>query len=377
MKILVIAHFQNDSSPTAMFVHDQIKELKLLGNEMLVISAVPIYKNDYHGQRFVPFVRKEIIDGIEHIFFRYFSFFRFGIWGINARSAIRTIRSGILKEIKAFSPDVIHSHTIGFDSEIGGWIKAQIDRPLVVTIHGSDAEVPIEKKREELLLAWCSKADIIVTVSSKIERKLKKLGLVTNTATILNGYIFKEAKTEKRKEHSIIQVGNLISSKNHETTVRAFAEYRKFYPDAILTIVGKGPREAYIRNLCKTLNVDEAVFFVGYLANIQVLSKMAEASYFIMPSSPEGFGIVYLEAMSSMCITVGTIGEGIEDLIVDGYNGFLVRADDYETIAKDLIWCEEHPIEAESIRRKGYESVSSLKWSDNASSYNNIYESLV
>ena len=44
-------------------------------------------------------------------------------------------------------------------------------------------------------------------------------------------------------------------------------------------------------------------------------------------------GIVYLEAMNSGCITIGTFGEGVTDIIENGVNGFLANPDDVEEIS--------------------------------------------
>ena len=52
---------------------------------------------------------------------------------------------------------------------------------------------------------------------------------------------------------------------------------------------------------------------------------MRKSDVFVMVSSPETFGLVYLEAMASGCITVGSKGEGIDGIIKNGYNGFLVE----------------------------------------------------
>ena len=54
------------------------------------------------------------------------------------------------------------------------------------------------------------------------------------------------------------------------------------------------------------------------------MDKMSEADVFVLPSVGETFGMVYLEAMAAGCITVGTKADGIDGIIKDGENGFLV-----------------------------------------------------
>ena len=49
---------------------------------------------------------------------------------------------------------------------------------------------------------------------------------------------------------------------------------------------------------------------------------MRESDIFILPSVNETFGMVYLEAMASGCITVCTKNDGVDGIIKDGENGF-------------------------------------------------------
>ena len=50
---------------------------------------------------------------------------------------------------------------------------------------------------------------------------------------------------------------------------------------------------------------------------------MRESDIFILPSENETFGMVYLEAMASGCITVCRKDDGIDGIIKDGFNGFV------------------------------------------------------
>ena len=50
---------------------------------------------------------------------------------------------------------------------------------------------------------------------------------------------------------------------------------------------------------------------------------MRESDIFILPSRNETFGMVYMEAMASGCITVCSKNDGVDGIIRDGINGFL------------------------------------------------------
>jgi glycosyltransferase involved in cell wall biosynthesis len=76
---------------------------------------------------------------------------------------------------------------------------------------------------------------------------------------------------------------------------------------------------------CKDLEGFELTVIKGGVAREKVLEIMRESDIFILPSVHETFGMVYLEAMASGCITVCTKNDGIDGIIKDGENGFTVE----------------------------------------------------
>ena len=54
---------------------------------------------------------------------------------------------------------------------------------------------------------------------------------------------------------------------------------------------------------------------------------------FVMVSSREAFGLVYVEAMAKGLIVIGTKGQGIDGVVKDGENGFLCDAGDVDGLA--------------------------------------------
>ena len=128
--------------------------------------------------------------------------------------------------------------------------------------------------------------------------------------------------------------------------------------------------------LCADKGVSDSVHFIGQLPNEKVLAHMACAQFFCMPSVREGFGIVYLEAMASGCITIGTEGEGITDLIEHGKNGFLVPPASPEAIVQVIEWCLVHPQAADAIAQRGKQDVMALTWEANAKKYIDLFKEL-
>ena len=86
-----------------------------------------------------------------------------------------------------------------------------------------------------------------------------------------------------------------------------------------LTVIGDGKERKSLGKIDKNVN------FTGRLPHDEVLVKMRESDVFVLPSVGETFGMVYLEAMVSGCITVCTKGDGVDGIIKNGENGFLTE----------------------------------------------------
>lgn len=377
MKILVVAQHQHDSSPTAIFVHDQMKEYVRAGHEVLAIAPVGIAKPDWNGKRLSLRTKRCVIDGIPHVFPRYLTLSRFGAKYINTPSAILSVKVQLHALLDGFKPDVIHAHTLGFGSQIGAMLKEELGVPLVVTTHGSDTVLPLERGDVDRLRCFCDQADVVLAVSKKLKERLLTCGTQMQIRVIPNGYVpHLRPTTGEQPLSEIIQVGNLIPSKRVDVTIRAFAQLRKTWPDMRLTVVGRGPLRADLEALCEELGVQKHVRFLGQIPNEEVFHRMCESGFFVMVSKPEGFGIVYLEAMAAGCVTIGTEGEGIADLIVSGENGFLVPADDPAAIVRVIDACRADPDWAREIAQRGKEAAQSLTWEKNALQYVTLFEEL-
>lgn len=377
MNILVICHYGLYLNFSNSFVHAQTAAYVALGHRVRVIVPIAIGKRDWDGNRFSGSVHRWNQDGVEIYILRHLSISNYGKRGFNLVCALRTLSGKAGKLLEGFAPDIIHVHTLGIDSELGAWLKARLNVPLVVTTHGETlCEEPWMSDPARIVL-FANKADHIVCVSSLIKRQLEGCDVSTLMSAMLNGFHIKNAVFGvDRSPHSLIQAGNLVSRKKIDVTIRAIAKLCEIYPDASLSVVGSGPEKERFQALCRDLGVEEQVRFHGALPNSAVFAEMAKARFFVMPSVGEGFGIVYLEAMASGCVTIGTEGEGIADLIVSGKNGFLVSPDDPDAIVQVIEWCLEHPDEASTIAERGRRDVMSLTWEHNAEQYIKLFQSL-
>lgn len=377
MNILVICHYGLYLNFSNSFVHAQTAAYTALGHRVRAIVHIPVGKRDWDGSRFSGPVQRRDQDGVEIYLVRHLSFSNYGEKkGINLACSLRTLSRYAHKLLEGFTPDIIHAHTLGTDSEIGAWLKERLGVPLVVTTHGETVCDAIWNDRLYLKRV-AERADAVVAVSSMLRKTLEESGAPVPTRVILNGFHVRNISKNKEKvPFSIIQAGYLVARKKADVTIRAFAELQRRHSEFTLELVGSGVEMERFQTLSRQLGVLDAVRFSGFLPNNEALEKMAKAQFFVMPSIHEGFGIVYLEAMASGCITIGTEGEGIADLIISGENGFLVPPDDPDAIVRTVEWCLSHPEEAARIAERGRRDALGLTWEHNATQYIDYFKLL-
>ena len=166
-------------------------------------------------------------------------------------------------------------------------------------------------------------------------------------------------------------VGSLFQLKNVDVTLKALD---KVFPDHDFEfhVVGSGAEESSLKKLVEQLNMTSQVIFHGQMKREDAQQVMEKADCFVMVSSREAFGLVYVEAMAKACITVATRGQGIDGVIVDGENGFLCESGNVEALAETLKRiCFLKPEQLQTISRKAVESAQELSDSKVASHYLN------
>lgn len=129
---------------------------------------------------------------------------------------------------------------------------------------------------------------------------------------------------ENQQTSSFITVARLDKGKQVNLIIEAIHVLIKTHTNITLTIIGDGRERRYLERLVKKYSLERNVSFLGYLKREDVFLELDKHDIFILPSKSETFGMVYIEAMARNCIPIGTINQGIDGIIEDGINGFLV-----------------------------------------------------
>jgi glycosyltransferase involved in cell wall biosynthesis len=147
---------------------------------------------------------------------------------------------------------------------------------------------------------------------------------VLQNALVLEQYGRGAAARGARDPHSMhfLNVGRLSIEKDQDALLRAFARVAARHPAARLTIAGKGPLEAALRALARSLGIEAKVDFPGYIADMT--SLYAQADLVVQSSRTEGMPNVILEAAFLKVPILATDVGGTREVVEHGSSGWLI-----------------------------------------------------
>lgn len=141
-----------------------------------------------------------------------------------------------------------------------------------------------------------------------------------------NGLDTKQVQTTPRPDTSydIVFAGRLIEHKNVDTLLEAFDRVADRHA-VTLGIIGDGPERDRLDRKRDSLTHADRVSMLGFLDDYEdVLGHMRAADIFASPSTREGFGITFVEAMAADCTVIAADHPDSAADEVIGDAGFLV-----------------------------------------------------
>src|SRR5262245_44200209 len=141
-------------------------------------------------------------------------------------------------------------------------------------------------------------------------------------------------------ERSVLIVGRIVRAeghKGHDQLLEVWWDVGSRGPTAQLVIAGQGDDAARLQSKARELGVDRSVLLTGKVGESTLHALYDRAAVFAMPSRAEGFGLVYLEAMSHRLPVVASTADAASEIVVDGKTGFLIDPDDRAALVDRLV----------------------------------------
>jgi len=177
----------------------------------------------------------------------------------------------------------------------------------------------------------------------------------------LTGFVPGPWPSPDTKIRNLVSIGRLAPNKGHHYLLEGFAAAKARHADLTLTILGKGPLEAQLREQARRLGVEPSVNFLSYLQEAEVRPFYHRFDLLIMPSLLEGFNLVILEAMASGLPVLASDIPGFSD-VLEGLEAPRFRAADSADLAAALSALIDEPTRARRWIDAGIQRVQNFDW---------------
>ncbi len=264
-----------------------------------------------------------------------------------------------------------------------------LGKKLVITAIGTGAIQAFNNPVKGALLRWAyRRADFMVAVSSYTKQEIISRVSGLNISVIHHGIDADEFQASKdealtdeerrviqRMKPYILSVGGGKRRKGYEYSFPAFAEIGMRFPNFHYTVVGHD-----IENTpAGALGIEDKVFclFGVRWPFVKALYRNAEL-FMLLPyddkGDVEGFGFAFLEAAAAGLPVVGTLGNGAEDAVMDGKNGFLVEPRNAHAAADAVLKILSDPALKNKFTEASISFARKMNWEDAITKYAAIYK---
>ncbi|MFC1936110.1 glycosyltransferase family 4 protein [Chloroflexota bacterium] len=272
-----------------------------------------------------------------------------------ALNLLDNFSSGLRKRLLSLEVDVLVQDELNHPSLfwMNRTIKDQVNYPLVTIVHHLRCQ---EKNHPNILKglysriekAYLESLDAYVFVSENTRADVEALigprerfVLANPAGDRLEAVMPPEEIAERARQPGplrIVFIGNLIWRKGLHFLFKALG---KMPADSWrLTVVGSlEVNPGYAGDMRRWVGVEgwyEQVTFTGALNDQALVDRLAEAQVLAVPSSYEGYGIVYLEGMALGLPAIASTEGAAREIITHGADGFLVPLDNPASLAAHL-----------------------------------------
>lgn len=361
------------------FIAESTRQLEQFGVTSSIIAVAPIHHRRKEPAPSAPadWVRYPQIPG-----------------NLGLSSAGRWLFARLLAEVPRLHRkrpiDVIHAHSALPCGHAAALLSRHLNIPFVVTLHGLDVfntcllgGVPAEWRRRASINVYRA-ARMAICISDRVQRLLRD-GMQEGvpSTVVYNGTdtdFFSPARggPPRQPGSEILIVGNLNAAKGHELALRAVRQIGASFPQLRCRIIGEGSGRARFEALARELGIEPQVRFEGRKSRSEVADAMRACTVFLLPSRYEGLGCVYLEAMACGKPVIACQGQGIDEIVEHGKNGWLIPVEGLDELARGLSTLLRSPDLCSRLGASARETVrNGLTLSDQARRLSQIYREAV
>ena len=225
--------------------------------------------------------------------------------------------------------------------------------PVITTLHGTDITlVGRDPSFEPVVTFSINESDGVTAVSESLKKDTYDEFEILSHIEVIPNFIDLQRFQKRPHEHFkkslcpngeklLMHTSNFRAVKRIEDVVRVFALVRKKIP-AKLVLIGDGPERSGIEALCRELEVQCDVRFLGKMDGIEEALSLADL--FLLTSEKESFGLAALEAMACEVPVISSNAGGIPEVNIHGVTGYVSEIGDVKDMAANAIKILSDPI---------------------------------
>lgn len=184
---------------------------------------------------------------------------------------------------------------------------------------------------------------------------------------------FKEKYSINNNDLLIGHVGRLSEGKGVGILIEAFAELYKIHKNIKLVLAGS--KTAYSIKLIDSLHEKKLpIIFLENFTDSEKAVIMNALDIFVLGSTGESFGVVFLEAWACKKPVIGANIGAIASLLDANEDSLLFQPNDYKSMASQIKILIQDPVKRKSLGEAGYNKViEKYNWNSIVEKYRNAY----
>ena len=239
----------------------------------------------------------------------------------------------IIKEIKSFSPDIIHTHT-SKAGILGRFAALLCGVPIIFhTYHGHVFYGYLPKAISTIIIAierfFSVFSTNLIALTPKLKNELKQilrpkspekilsipLGLELDKylSTTRKSNHWRKSVNFSEKDFIIGIIARLVPIKNHSLLINSMHKLCQSFPNLHLAIIGDGELRKELESQCKNLNLTNNIHFFGIINNLEEI--YSDLDLFVLCSKNEGTPVAIIEALASGCPIASTDVGGVCEIL--------------------------------------------------------------
>ena len=313
---------------------------------------------------------------------------------LKAKLNYRLTHAGIEKEmlqiLRRHETQVIHVQCVSVNGHYARIGAQELKLPLIVTAQGErtmDATGVYERSQflNQTLRTLLQEADFLTACSQNTLDDLKQYSgqdFGERARVVYNGIATDDFSDDivpyQHARPYILGIGRWVPQKGFDVLLRAFAQAAQdenFQHDLLLA--GEGSERAKLESLVSALKLANRVRLLGRAERPRAVSLFKGASFFVLPSRHEPFGIVNLEAMIAGKAVIATRVGGVPEIVRDEKNGLLVEGDDVASLSAAIARLADDENLRARLGANGRKFAKEFSWSNIAAQYREIYQQVL